>query len=240
VLYVIASLFNLYIPDTGVDHKPLKKNPYYLIHEFNHCLACSGATSWARSRSPSPRCSGALARRCSSSSSSGRKWRSASIFQNPRCCRAWLPSASPPAPSPRPFITLRKSVRVIPLGIAMGLIVLVMNFVHEIWMAIPLLILIGALSGFFVVPMNALLQHRGHILMGAGHSIAVQNFNENLSILVMTGLYYAMIKHDVSIYVVVTLFGICVSGLMYVIRRRHLANQLANDDVRHLDDNAHH
>ena len=138
------------------------------------------------------------------------------------------------------FITLRKSVRVIPLGIAMGLIVLVMNFVHEIWMAIPLLILIGALSGFFVVPMNALLQHRGHILMGAGHSIAVQNFNENLSILVMTGLYYAMIKHDVSIYVVVTLFGICVSGLMYVIRRRHLANQLANDDVRHLDDNAHH
>ena len=65
------------------------------------------------------------------------------------------------------FITLRKSVRVIPLGIAMGLIVLVMNFVHEIWMAIPLLILIGALSGFFVVPMNALLQHRGHILMGA-------------------------------------------------------------------------
>jgi hypothetical protein len=56
----------------------------------------------------------------------------------------------------------------------------------------------------------------------------------------MTGLYYAMIKHDVSIYVVVTLFGICVSGLMYVIRRRHLANQLANDDVRHLDDNAHH
>ena len=65
------------------------------------------------------------------------------------------------------MITLRKSVRVIPLGIAMGVIVLVMNFVQHMWLAVPLLVLIGALSGFFVVPMNALLQHRGHILMGA-------------------------------------------------------------------------
>jgi LPLT family lysophospholipid transporter-like MFS transporter len=89
----------------------------------------------------------------------------------------------------------------------MGMIVLVMNFVHDMWLAVPLLIIIGALSGFFVVPMNALLQHRGHILMGAGHSIAVQNFNENLSILIMTGLYYLMIKMDLSIYWVVTLFG---------------------------------
>ena len=55
--------------------------------------------------------------------------------------------------------------------------------------AVPLMILLGALAGFFVVPMNALLQHRGHILMGAGHSIAVQNFNENLSILAMLGFY---------------------------------------------------
>ena len=38
VLYVIASIFNLYVPDTGVDHKPLKKNPFYLAHEFKHCL----------------------------------------------------------------------------------------------------------------------------------------------------------------------------------------------------------
>ena len=138
------------------------------------------------------------------------------------------------------YITLRKSVRVIPLGIAMGLIVLVMNFVNSLWLAVPLLIVIGGLSGFFVVPMNALLQHRGHILMGAGHSIAVQNFNENISILVMTGLYYLMIKMDMSIYWVVTLFGLFVSGLMYMIRQRHIANQAIQDDVQHLDDSAHH
>jgi hypothetical protein len=138
------------------------------------------------------------------------------------------------------YITLRKSVRVIPLGIAMGLIVLVMNFVDGLWLAVPLLIIIGGLSGFFVVPMNALLQHRGHILMGAGHSIAVQNFNENISILVMTGLYYMMIKMDISIYWVVTMFGLFVSGLMYMIRQRHLANQAVQDDVQHLDDTTHH
>jgi hypothetical protein len=76
--------------------------------------------------------------------------------------------------------------------------------------------------------------------MGAGHSIAVQNFNENLSILVMTGLYFLMIRMDVSIYWVVTLFGLFVSGLMYLIRQRHLANQRLQDDVCHLDDTRAH
>jgi hypothetical protein len=115
-----------------------------------------------------------------------------------------------------------------------------MNFVSHLWVAVPLLILIGGLSGFFVVPMNALLQHRGHILMGAGHSIAVQNFNENLSILAMTGLYYAMVKADLSIYWVITLFGLFVSSAMYVVKRKHEANQRTRDDVIHLDDDAHH
>ena len=86
-------------------------------------------------------------------------------------------------------VRLDHAVHVIPLGIAMGLIVILMNFVHSVWLAVPLIVLIGALAGFFVVPMNALLQHRGHHLMGAGRSIAVQNFNENTSILVMIALY---------------------------------------------------
>ena len=133
-------------------------------------------------------------------------------------------------------ITLRKSVNVIPMGIAMGFVVLVMNFVTNFWAAVPLLIAIGYMSGYFVVPMNALLQHRGHILMGAGHSIAVQNFNENLSILVMTGLYYLMMKMDFSIYTVITLFALFVAGSMYLVKRRFEANQREHDDVAHLDD----
>lgn len=134
------------------------------------------------------------------------------------------------------MVTLRKAVGVIPLGIAMGIIVLIMNFVHHIWLAVPLLIIIGALSGYFVVPMNALLQHRGHILMGAGHSIAIQNFNENISILAMTGIYYMMVKIDLSIYTVITLFGLFVSASMLLVKRRHDANQREHDDVAHLDD----
>ena len=240
-LYVIAALFNLYVPDTGVDHKPLKKNPFYLIHEFNHCLALlwrdklgqislavttlfwgAGATlqfiviKW-------------------SEVSLGLDLSKSSMLQGVVAI-----GVAAGAVIAARFITLRKSVRVIPLGIAMGIIVLVMNFVHDMWLAIPLLILVGGLSGFFVVPMNALLQHRGHILMGAGHSIAVQNFNENLSILVMTGLYFLMIRLDVSIYAVITLFGLFVSSMMYLVRRRHLENQRLQDDVRHLDDTRAH
>jgi hypothetical protein len=122
----------------------------------------------------------------------------------------------------------------------MGFVVLVMNFVHHAWLAVAMLIFIGGLSGFFVVPMNALLQHRGHILMGAGHSIAVQNFNENLSILVMTGLYYVMLKLDLSIYAILTAFGLFVSSTMWLVKRLHQANQRRHDDVVLLDDGGGH
>jgi len=138
------------------------------------------------------------------------------------------------------MITLRKSVRVIPLGIAMGIVVMVMIVVRDTWLAVPLLVIIGMLSGFFVVPMNALLQHRGHILMGAGHSIAVQNFNENLSILVMTTIYSLLIKANLHIYWILVLFGLFVAGTMYFVKKRHEANQREHDDVAHLEDVAHH
>ena len=239
--YLLGSLFNLYIPDTGVDHKPLHRNPWYLLREFNHCLVLlwrdrlgqislavttlfwgAGATlqfiviKWAED---------ALQLDLSKSS----------MLQG---LVAVGVAAGAVLAARR--ITLRKSVRVIPLGIAMGLIVLMMNFVHNLWLAIPLLILVGGLSGFFVVPMNALLQHRGHILMGAGHSIAVQNFNENLSILIMTGLYYVMVRIDLSIHAVITLFGLFVSATMLLVKKRHEANQREHNDVAHLDDSSAH
>ncbi len=137
------------------------------------------------------------------------------------------------------MITLRKSVRVIPLGIAMGVVIIVMIVVRDTWVAMPLLVVVGILSGFFVVPMNALLQHRGHILMGAGHSIAVQNFNENLSILIMTGIYSLLLKAGLHIYWVIVLFGLFVGGMMWLVKRRHEANQREHDDVSHLEDSRH-
>ncbi|MBL8451641.1 MAG: lysophospholipid transporter LplT, partial [Zoogloea sp.] len=137
------------------------------------------------------------------------------------------------------LVSMRSSVKVIPLGIAMGVIVNVMIFVTDMNLAMALMVLIGGLSGFFVVPMNALLQHRGHILMGAGHSIAVQNFNENLSILIMTGLYAFLISSGVSINTVVVAFGLFVAGTMYMVKRRHDANQREFDSVAELDDVRH-
>jgi hypothetical protein len=240
-LYLIAALFNLYVPDTGVDHKPLKTNPVYLFHEFNHCLKLlwrdklgqislavttlfwgAGATlqfivlEWARS---------ALNLDLSK----------ASMLQG-----VVAVGVAVGAVLAAKMITLKKSVRVIPLGMAMGVGVMVMIAVRDMWLAVPLLVLIGVFSGFFVVPMNALLQHRGHILMGAGHSIAVQNFNENLSILIMTTGYSLLLKAHLSIYWIIILFGLFVAGTMWLVKRRHQLNQRERDDVAHLDDAAHH
>ena len=240
VLYLIAAAFNLYIPDTGVDHKPLKKNPIYLVHEFNHCVKLlwrdklgqislavttlfwgAGATlqfiviEWAKT---------ALHMDLSK----------ASMLQGVVAIGVAIGAALAAR-----MISMRKSVKVIPLGIAMGIIVIVMTVVRDTWMAVPLLILIGVLSGFFVVPMNALLQHRGHILMGAGHSIAVQNFNENLSILIMTGGYSILIKAGLHIYWVIALFGLFVAAMMWLVKRRHEANQREHDSVSQLEDLKH-
>jgi phosphatidylglycerophosphate synthase len=137
------------------------------------------------------------------------------------------------------IIPLKKSLTVIPLGIAMGLVVMIMTMVHSVMLAYPLLILIGMLSGFFVVPMNALLQHRGHVLMSAGHSIAVQNFNENLSILTMLALYAIMITLNLDLNVIIILFGGSVAGIMYLIMRKHAANQKEHDSLALIGEHKH-
>lgn len=117
------------------------------------------------------------------------------------------------------YITLENSVKVLPAGIVMGLLVIAMAWVTEWHMAASLLLIIGVLSGFFVVPLNALLQHRGHILIGAGHSIAVQNFNENLGILLLSGGYTLMVKANLHISDIVIVFGLFVIITMGMINR---------------------
>jgi MFS family permease len=119
---------------------------------------------------------------------------------------------------------LDQATAVIPLGITMGLLVIGMNFITNVWVAAPFLILLGALGGFLVVPMNALLQHRGHNLMGAGRSIAVQNFNEQACILGLGALYAGMTKLGLSAFGAITIFGVIVAGLMWLIRRWHQRN----------------
>jgi len=131
------------------------------------------------------------------------------------------------------LVSLRGAVKVLPIGATMGVVVMVMIFVHNLWLAIFLMTAIGVCAGFFVVPMNALLQHRGHVLMGAGHSIAVQNFNENVGILVMVGLYALMVRSGLSVSMAIVLFGVCVTGVMVFIIMRHRVNQ-SQGDLMHL------
>ena len=122
------------------------------------------------------------------------------------------------------YTQLDKATRVLPLGVAMGLVVILMNAIDNIWLAVPFLILLGGLGGFLVVPMNALLQHRGHNLMGAGRSIAVQNFNEQAAILGMGVLYSLFTKWGLSAYGAIAAFGLLVAAVMVVILRWHVHN----------------
>ena len=122
------------------------------------------------------------------------------------------------------YTQLDKATRVLPLGVAMGLVVILMNAIDNIWLAVPFLILLGGLGGFLVVPMNALLQHRGHNLMGAGRSIAVQNFNEQAAILGMGVLYSLFTKWGLSAFGAIAAFGLLVAAVMVVILRWHVYN----------------
>ena len=219
IIYAIAALFNLKVPRTGVALKPLPANPVDTFKDFVRCVGHlwkdrlgqislavttlfwgAGATlqfiviEWART---------AL----------GFDLSKAAILQGVTAFGIAVGAVLASL-----WVALDRSVRVIPLGIAMGVVVIVMNFVTNVVVAIVLMVLIGALAGFFVVPMNALLQHRGHHLVGAGRSIAVQNFNENTSILIMIALYSTLLSVGHSIYFVITIYGLFVSLAMLCVQ----------------------
>jgi len=232
LFYIVAAVFNWFIPDTGVERRMVNRNPWFLIREFAHCNSLlwrdrlgqislatttlfwgAGATlqfiviEWAEK---------AL----------GFSMSQASMLQG-----VVAVGIAVGAVAAARWVSLRGSVNVLPIGIAMGLIVTLMIFVTALPFVVALMILIGACGGFFVVPMNALLQHRGHVLMGAGHSIAVQNFNENIGILVMVGLYASMIQAGVTVYTAVVMFGVFVSGTMALVLLRHRINQAQADSL---------
>ena len=229
VVYMVAALFNLEVPRTGVALKRLPADPLETLRDFSRCVAYlwrdrlgqislavttlfwgAGATlqfiliEWARV---------AL----------GFDLSKAAILQGVTALGIALGAVLASL-----WVALDRSVRVIPLGIVMGLIVIVMNIVTHVWVAIGLMVVVGGLAGFFVVPMNALLQHRGHHLVGAGRSIAVQNFNENTSILVMIALYSLLLNVGYSIYAVVVVFGLFVAGTMTMVQLWYWRNHRAH------------
>lgn len=232
IIYVAAAVFNLFIPNTGIDHRIPKKNPLYLIQEFAHCVKLLWTDKLGQiSLAVTTLFWGAGA----TLQFIVIEWAEVALgFQLNKAAQLQgvvaLGIAIGAVVAAR-TIALKRSLSVIPMGFATGLVVIIMIFVHDLWTAIFLLILIGGMAGFFVVPMNALLQHRGHILMGAGHSIAVQNFNENLSILAMLSIYALLIFFEVPIYVVIVLFGLFMTIIMALVRKWHNANQSKEDSL---------
>ncbi len=258
-IYVVAALFNLRIPDTGARYPKQERGPVKLLTDFADCFMVlwrdklgqislavttlfwgAGATlqfivlKWAEV-------------------SLGMSLSEGAILQ---AVVAVGVAAGAIAAAAR--IPLKKSLTVLPVGIIMGIAVMLMAFytrdlfpthwaVHVGHLRMPVYLIIaylfligvGALSGYFVVPMNALLQHRGHVLLSAGHSIAVQNFNENLSVLVMLCLYAVLVWLDVPVGVVIVLFGTFVCLTMWLVMRRHQANQRQFDSVALIGESRH-
>jgi hypothetical protein len=232
VLYIIAAVFNLFIPDTGARYGKQQTNPVLLMRDFYICLTMlwkdrlgqislavttlfwgAGATlqflvlQWAAVHL-------------------GLSLDKGAILQGVTAFGVALGAVVAGR-----FISLRRSVDVLPAGIAMGVVVMLMIFVSSMPLVYALLIFIGAMAGFFVVPMNALLQHRGYVLLSAGHSIAVQNFNENISILVMLAIYSAMIKASLHINAIILSFGAFVVLTMFGVILRHRYNQAKGDSL---------
>jgi len=221
-LYLLAAVFNRYIPLFPIDHKLTKKNPLFMIKDFWHAFK----VLW---KDPEGQLSLAVTTLFWGAGASLRliviAWASYALqFNLEEATRLTAMVAFGIAIGSviaARYISLKDSVRVLPAGILMGGFVMTMVVIHDWHIAALIFLLIGALSGFFIVPLNALLQHRGHLLIGAGHSIAVQNFNENIGILLLSGTYTWMVREEFSINTIIILLGLFVSITMLVIYRHY-------------------
>jgi MFS transporter, LPLT family, lysophospholipid transporter len=230
LLYLIAGLFNLHIPRTEAPLLPMDR-PVALVRDFSQC----NARLWADKLGQI-----SLATTTLFWGVSGNlryivlAWAAAALgygtTEASKLVGVVAIGTAFGAIVASVAMKLDRATGVIPLGIAMGILVIGMNFISNAWVAAPFLIALGALGGYLVVPMNALLQHRGHNLMGAGRSIAVQNFNEQACILGLGAFYTALTKFGMSAFGAITIFGLVVAGTMELIRRWHLRNTVVHRD----------
>jgi MFS transporter, LPLT family, lysophospholipid transporter len=111
--------------------------------------------------------------------------------------------------------------RVLPWGFVLALMMPMLSLSRSLWVAVPMLILAGMVGGLLMVPMNAVLQHRGAKILSSGRSIAVQGFNENLSVLIMLGAYSALLAWGVSLLAIMTaMCTLLLAGLAPLFTRK--------------------
>jgi LPLT family lysophospholipid transporter-like MFS transporter len=231
IVYIIAAVFNLYIPRTESPLQPLAHSPVALVRDFSQC----NARLWADKLGQI-----SLATTTMFWGVGGNlriivfPWAAAALGYTTTQASSLAGVVSVGVAVGAVWASMRmrldKATGVIPLGIAMGLLVVGLNVIRDVWVAVPFLLLLGAAGGYLVVPMNALLQHRGHNLMGAGRSIAVQNFNEQACILGLGAFYTGMTKLGLSAFTAIAVFGLVVAGTMALIRRWHQRNCVNHRD----------
>ena len=224
-LYALAALFNLYIPRTDAPLQRLEPSPWTLVRDFSHC----NSRLWQDKLGQI-----SLATTTLFWGVSGNlryivlAWAGAALGYGTTQASSLVGvvaiGTAVGAVVASVLMQLDKATRVIPLGVGMGVLVIAMNAITNVWVAAPFLMALGAIGGFLVVPMNALLQHRGHNLMGAGRSIAVQNFNEQACILGLGAFYTALTGLGMSAFGAITIFGLVVAGTMAWIGRWHRRN----------------
>ncbi|MDL5030604.1 lysophospholipid transporter LplT [Pelomonas sp. APW6] len=235
-LYAVAALFNLRIPRTDTALQPMGRDMLYLVRDFANC----NSRLWQDKLGQI-----SLATTTLFWGVSGNlryivlAWALAALGYGTTQASSLVGvvaiGTAAGAIVASMVMRLDKATAVVPLGIAMGLLVILMNFIHNVWVAAPFLIVLGGIGGYLVVPMNALLQHRGHNLMGAGRSIAVQNFNEQACILGLGALYTGMTRVGMSAFGAITIFGLVVAGTMWLIQRWHRSNLVHHaDEVQRL------
>jgi MFS transporter, LPLT family, lysophospholipid transporter len=221
-LYLLAAIFNRYIPLLPTDHKLPTKNPLFMMKDFWRAFK----VLW---NDPEGQLSLAVTTLFWGAGASLRliviAWASYALMFNleesTRLTALVAFGIAIGSVIAARYVKLKDSVKVLPAGVLMGGFVMSMILIHDWYIAGLIFLLIGALSGFFIVPLNALLQHRGHLLIGAGHSIAVQNFNENIGILLLSGTYTLMVREEFSINTIIILLGLFVSVTMLAIYKHY-------------------
>ncbi|HMC16827.1 MAG TPA: lysophospholipid transporter LplT [Albitalea sp.] len=236
LLYAAAAGFNLKIPRTEAPLQPIAHSPSGLVRDFSNC----NARLWADKLGQI-----SLATTTLFWGVSGNlryivlAWAAAALGYTTTNASSLVGVVALGTAVGAVVASLRmrldQATHVIPLGITMGVLVIAMNFIVNVWVAAPFLIALGGIGGFLVVPMNALLQHRGHNLMGAGRSIAVQNFNEQACILGLGAFYTGMTKFGISAFGAITAFGVAVAFVMWLIKRWHASNCVRHrEELEHL------
>ena len=245
-IYILAAWFNTRIPHTGVEMRPMPKRLLELLPDFWTC----NSRLW---RDKLGQISLATTTLFWGVSGNLRyivlAWAAAALGYSMTQASSLVGVVAIGTAVGAVVASMRMKLEhaplVMPLGIAMGVLVILLNFITNVWVAVPFLVLLGGLGGFLVVPMNALLQHRGHNLMGAGRSIAVQNFNEQACILGLGAFYSLSTGLGLSAFGAITAFGLVVAGFMWVIKRWHARNCIVDaEEVEHLlsiarNDNLH-